>query len=389
MKNLKINNKRIKALVGAIILSTNLTACRVAKPEETTEAKQTYTFEDSVLNSDGIQYLVIEDGENQKIVPVEDLKLVNSKNEVIEKIDGVIVNEKIMGVENPVNIMFSDNIDEVIIGYDILPVSEFSLINGKTGEKLTNIVGAYVNNEFVVVNNKQLDESILTTERFYALVDAKIAECKEKGIEFDESDIVSLALNVNLNKLLIDNPELVYTIIGGQSITEAEHVNLMLDCEKIQDTFNAYNLDLFRATGKTDGFILISDLIFDAEEKEKAEFIEKKVNEIGSYSRVDVAKMNEIITPFLTDLYNCKADVYNMEAGTRYGLRYILRPIRDLYGLNECEDQITLNKENLHLIKYFVSYVGDDNEYYINGWGTGAYQDVYGLLNDHCKTLTK
>lgn len=75
MKNLRINNKRINALVGAIILSTNLTACRVAEPEEKTDGKETYTFEDSVLNSDGIQYLVIADGENQKIVPVEDLKL--------------------------------------------------------------------------------------------------------------------------------------------------------------------------------------------------------------------------------------------------------------------------------------------------------------------------
>ena len=29
MKNLKINEKRIKALVGSMILATNLTACKI------------------------------------------------------------------------------------------------------------------------------------------------------------------------------------------------------------------------------------------------------------------------------------------------------------------------------------------------------------------------
>jgi len=252
------------------------------------------------------------------------------------------------------------------------------------------------NGNVLTVNDSWFDK--LTEEKFNVLVDSKIAECREKGIAFDEEDVEKLVFFTNINRILVDNPKLYsekmeqyMSKYKGKNLTEdAILTNIMLDGEKIQDTFNSYNCNLYRETKDTKDFILISDIIFDLDEREKAEIVESRVNEIGSYARTDVDKMNELITKHLTSLYENQEEVYNMESGTCYGLRFILRPIRDLYGRNECEDQITLNDENKEFIKYFVSYVEDDFNYYIDGWGTMAYQNVYGILKSgECKTLTK
>ena len=50
--------------------------------------------------------------------------LVNNKNEIVEKIDGVIVNGKIMDIENPVEIKFSLDIEKVIINNGITTIGE-------------------------------------------------------------------------------------------------------------------------------------------------------------------------------------------------------------------------------------------------------------------------
>lgn len=380
MKNLRINNKRINALVGAIILSTNLTACRVAEPEEKTDGKETYTFEDSVLNSDGIQYLVIADGENQKIVPVEDLKLVNSKNEVIEKIDGVIVNEKIMGVENPVNIMFSDNIDEVIIGYDILPVSEFSLINGKTGEKLTNIIGAYVNNEFVVVNNKQLDENILTDERFFALADEIYKKYSNLGLDVTRENVIDFVMMVNIDKLSRDNKELVETIIGERNPDE-----VVLSSFKVYSAIMTENNDRYCAKGLGwDSLILVSDTVFDAEERETVINIEKRFEEIFN-ARGNKEEFNKLLNKMLMDMCDAEKDEFNMDSGVGYSTMTILV---NFIRINFFGD---LDKTNDELIKYFVTFEGDGLEYEQNSMMNAYYSGMYNLITEceNTKTLTR
>ncbi len=390
IKNLKINGDKIKALAGAIILMTSLTAC--GNSEARNSERKTYSIEESMFDNQNAQYLLVDN----ELIPITDIRLMDSKGNIIESVDAVIVDGEMMNIENPVEIMFSKDIDSVVINNKIMPVSEFTLANANTKKEISVISGVFVDNKLVSVdtnnnNGVYADENyeVLTNEKFYQLVDEKIEECKEKGIAFDEADIEKLVMFVNINRLLVDNPSLVYQIIGGENLTEAELINVMMDGEMIQDTFNAYNLDLFRETKSIEGFILISDCVFDPAEKEKAQLVESRVLEIGSYARTDVDKMNELITSLLTDLYEENEEVYNMESGTRYGLRYMLRPIRDLFGRNECEDEITLNSTNKDFVKYFVSYVGDENDYYMNGWGTAAYQNVYGLLNSDCKTLSR
>lgn len=408
MKNLKINKESLKRILSTgmvLVALSNLTGC-----------KNNNNDKNDSSNSMGLETIV----SDNKMISVSDLRLKDTQtNTILEDVDAILVGNKLDREVELVEIIFNSSVEAILINDELVPLNRFKLVNIKTNQEIDTIEYALVGDELVpikqFINNNSSNTNIntntntnnttdknsnenslvvfgeqyeeLTTEKFYELVNAKIAECKEKGIAFDEEDIEKLVMAVNINKLLVDNPELVYEIIGGKDLTDAELTNIMADGEKVQDTFNDYNLDLFRETKKTDGYILISDVVFDKAEKEKAIYVEKKVNEIGSYARTDVNKMNELITAFLTDLYECKEEVYNMESGTCYGLRYILRPIRDLYGLNECEDKVTLDKFNAQYIKYFVSYVGDENEYYKNGWGTGAYQNVYGLLNNNCKSL--
>lgn len=247
------------------------------------------------------------------------------------------------------------------------------------------------------IDESKYEYEEITKEKFYELVNKKITECREKNIAFDEEDVELFVFNANINKILVDIPEFYSEKmkewsqkIGGSDL-DAIVTNKMLDGESLQDAMNDYNCELFRANHSTDGFIWVSDIIFDQAEREKVEFVEGKIKEIGKYARTDVDKMNELITPFLTDFYDCSLDIYNMESGTSYGLRYLLRPIRQVFGVEDCDERIsTLNEANTHLIKYFVSNVGDENEYYISGWGTRAYQNVYGILRDgKCNTLTR
>jgi len=114
MKNLKINKKRVGALIGAVLVTTSLTGCSLGRSNNGPE-KETYVTEDSVLDTNNLQYLVVVEDGVEKIVPITTLKLVNNKNEVIEKVDGVIVNGKIMDIVNPVEIKFSLDIEKVVI----------------------------------------------------------------------------------------------------------------------------------------------------------------------------------------------------------------------------------------------------------------------------------
>lgn len=405
MKNLRINKENFKKVISAGMILVTLSIFSGCKSNNNNKDKNN-------TNSMGLEVIV----SDNKMISVNDLRLKDIKTgTILEDVDAILVGNKLDKDVELVEIVFNSSVEAIIIDDELVPLNRFKLVNIKTNQEIDTIDYALVGDELVpikkymdknttntninsncvvdtntnkdslVVFGEQYEE--LTTERFYELVNAKIKECNEKKIAFDEEDIEKLVMAVNINKLLVDNPELVYEIIGGKDLTDAELTNIMADGEKVQDTFNDYNLDLYRKTKRTDGYILISDVVFDKAEKEKAMYVENKVNEIGSYARTDVAKMNELITAFLPSFYECKEEVYNMESGTCYGLRYILRPIRDLYGLNECEDRVTLDKFNSQYIKYFVSYVGDENEYYINGWGTGAYQNVYGLLNNNCKSL--
>ena len=377
MKNVRINSQRISALIGAIILVPTLTGCGFTQSKDNKD-KETYVSEDSILNNEGIQYLVINGEDNQKIVPVEDIKLVNSKNEVIEKVDGVIVNNKIMSVENPVDIMFSADIEQVMIGYDLLPVSEFALVNGETKEKLTNVIGAYVNNEFIdLSNNSLLNGELLTEEKFYALVDEVFKKYNEQGLDINRENIIDYVMMVNIDKLARDNKELVDTIIGERNPDEA-----------VSSAFNVYsaviteNNDRYCAKGLGwDSIIKVSDTVFDEAEREVVKKIEDRIAEIIKLKDNRV-EFNEEFEKLLMDMLDAENEMFNMESGVGYSVATILVNFVRINFMN------ILDKINSDLVKYITYYEGDGIEYEENARSTGYYRNIFSLITECEKTKT-
>lgn len=377
MKNVRINSQRISALIGAIILVPTLTGCGFTQSKDNKD-KETYVSEDSILNNEGIQYLVINGEDNQKIVPVEDIKLVNSKNEVIEKVDGVIVNNKIMSVENPVDIMFSADIEQVMIGYDLLPVSEFALVNGETKEKLTNVIGAYVNNEFIdLSNNSLLNGELLTEEKFYALVDEVFKKYNEQGLDINRENIIDYVMMVNIDKLARDNKELVDTIIGERNPDEA-----VLSAFNVYSAVITENNDRYCAKGLGwDSIIKVSDTVFDEAEREVVKKIEDRIAEIVKLKDNRV-EFNEEFEKLLMDMLDAENEMFNMESGVGYSVATILVNFVRINFMN------ILDKINSDLVKYITYYEGDGIEYEENARSTGYYRNIFSLITECEKTKT-
>lgn len=405
IKNLKINKKRIKALIGAIILSTNLTACSFTQSGTMSSDKETYTSENSILNDKNVKYLVVTENKNEKLVPIENLRLIDDKNQVVEKVNGVIVNGKIMHIENPVEIKFSKDIEEVVVGYDIVSASEFSLINGETGDKITNIVGMYnMDYEFVDYDDKYLENNTtnkeekednectkeekvyeyeeLTSEKFYALADEIYKKYSEIGLDVSKEEVIDFMMMVNIDKIAKDNQELVAEIVGDRN-TDTVILNMM----DVYSAIKTKNDNNYCSKGLGfDSLILVNDTIFDEETKDKVKDFEGRIREIFE-ARNSKDKFNELLNKLLNEVLNATEEEFNMENGAGYSSMEIL-----IYFIRSNFEK-DMNKENAELIKYFCNYAEDfGTEYYENSRSTAYYSGIYYLLTDNVacvKTRTK
>ena len=229
------------------------------------------------------------------------------------------------------------------------------------------------------------DYEELTDEKFYELCDSLKKDYQDRGIYFYEEDVEKFVLMSNINRIAVDNKELISDMIATYSIEDITN-----GASSLMSTLVNYNNKVFDDTKSNAGFVLISNAIFDPEEKRMTQKIESMVNEIGN-SMGDNKKMNQLIYELLVGLKEATTDFSQLEDGTKYALGVTLRPIREIYGKDECRVIVTLDNKNTELIKFFVSEFGDEEEYYSNGWWTGAYQQVYAVLNENqnCKTLTK
>ena len=389
MKNLKINKKRIKALVGAIILSTNLTACSF-KQANTNMDKEVYTLEDSIVNDKNIKYLVVTENKNEKLVPIENLRLVDSKNQVVESLTGVIVDGKIMHIENSVDIKFSKDIKEVVVGYDIVSVNEFSLINVENGDKITNIVGMYnidyefvdyknynVSNNTCDTDNKDEEEVYeyeeLTTEKFYALAEEVYNKYKEIGLDVKKEEVIDFVMMVNIEKIAKDNKELVDEIVGDRN-TDTVILNMM----DVYSAINTKNDNNYCAKGLGfDSLILVNDTVFDKETKDKVVEFEGRIKEIFE-ARNDKEEFNNLLNKLLKEVLTATEEEFNMEQGAGYSCMEILT-----YFIRSNFTKI-MNKENAELIRYFCNYAEDfGTEYYENSRSTAYYSGIYYLLTEN------
>ena len=370
MKNLKINKIRISALLGAIVLSTNLTACKFNQsngPE-----KELYVTEDSVLHTNNLQYLVIVEDGVEKIVPITTLKLVNNKNEIIEKVDGVIVNGKIMDIANPVEIKFSLDIEKVVINNELIPVSEFSLVNGETLEKLTNIVGMYANYEYTDLSQNPLfNDNRLTEEKFNELVENIYKKYSDNKLDVSKEEVRDYLLLVNIDKLATDNKELINTIIGDR-----QYEAVMLSAFSVYSAIATENNNRYCSKGLGyDSIITISDTVFNKDEKETVVNIEKRIREVV-LAKDNNEEFNELFELLLKDMLDAKKDEFNMESGVGYNVMNILF---NFVRINLWND---LDETNRELIKYFVTYSSDEDEYKENSMQNAYNKGIYAIMSE-------
>ena len=379
MKNLRINKRRIKAMLGAIVLSTNMTACSFKQSDNNVNddinTKDIYITEDSLLDIENLQYLVVVDNDVRRIVPVSSLKLVDGNNKVVEEVDGIIVNDKIMSIEDPVDIKFSNDIENVIIDNEIISASEFSLVNGETLEKLENVVGMYANYEYTDLEENELfNDNKLTNEKFFELVEEIYGKYSSDNLDVTREQVTDYLMVVNMDRLATDNNELINTIVGDRNVDMV-----------VANAFNVYSAILTenndRYCAKELGFdsiITVSDTVFDKDEKETVINIENRVKEIV-LAKDNNEEFNKLVNNLLMDMCDAEKDEFNMQSGVGYSTMLVLVNFVRINFFTQ------LDKTNDELIKYFVTFASDGVEYEENSMMTAYYRSFYSILTDCVK----
>lgn len=382
MKNLKINSQKIKALIGSMILVTNLSACSTVKSDTSVDsAKATEATRE-------IEYLLID----TKLVPVSNISLMDSNKNIITKIDGVIIDNEIKNITNPIEIMFTDNISGIIINNQIFKPTEFTLVNKETKEELKNIKGAFVNNELIQLTtnnnnedkNTDEDHKILTDEEFYNLVDDIYNKLTKEGLPVTKEEVTKYLMIVNIDQLKEENKELVNTIIGEQDPNE-----VILDTYSLISRIITENNSRWCAKGLGWDKLLMylaPDAIFSETEKSKTVELGERVRAIVETGRNgDKDKFNELLNKLLMDMIDAKEDNFKLESGNGFNDMYIYINFIRINFLNE------LDKTNGELIKYFVVFDGDGIEYEQNAKTSEYWSGINYLINEchKSKTLTK
>ena len=383
MKNLKINSQKIKALIGSMILVTNLSACSIVN--NNSQADATKTTETAKV----IDYLLVDN----KLVPVSNISLMNSNKNIITKIDGVIIDNEIKNITNPIEIMFTDNISGIIINNEIFKVSEFTLVDKNTKEELKNIKGAFVNNELIPLNingdktntnDNNEEHKILTDEEFYNLVDDIYNKLTKEGLPVTKEEVIKYLMIVNIDQLKEENKELVDTIIGEQDPNE-----VILDTYSLIGRIITENNSRWCAKGLGWDKLLMylaPDAIFSETEKSKTVELGERVRAIVETGRNgDKDKFNELLNKLLMDMIDAKEDNFKLESGNGFNDMYIYINFIRINFLNE------LDKTNGELIKYFVVFDGDGIEYEENAKTSEYWSGINYLINEchKSKTLTK
>ena len=383
MKNLKINSQKIKALIGSMILVTNLSACSIVN--NNSQADTTKTTETAKV----IDYLLVDN----KLVPVSNISLMDSNKNIITKIDGVIIDNEIKNITNPIEIMFTDNISGIIINNEIFKVSEFTLVDKDTKEELKNIKGAFINNELIQLNinsdktntnDNNEEHKILTDEEFYNLVDDIYNKLTKEGLPVTKEEVTKYLMIVNIDQLKEENKELVNTIIGEQDPNE-----VILDTYSLISRIITENNSRWCAKGLGWDKLLMylaPDAIFSETEKSKTVELGERVRAIVETGRNgDKDKFNELLNKLLMDMIDAKEDNFKLESGNGFNDMYIYINFIRINFLNE------LDKTNGELIKYFVVFDGDGIEYEENAKTSEYWSGINYLINEchKSKTLTK
>lgn len=249
----------------------------------------------------------------------------------------------------------------------------------KTSEETVKYTYNYDKNVVCIVDKENYVE--LTTEGFERITALKIKELSDKSITLNSEDVIKYMMIANCDKLAQDNKDLIAEIMGEQTSDEIQQ-----DANKFVGAVVMYNYNTWYSEGNTKNFIKASDTIFDEEARNKVIEIEKRVDEIA-LSTADNVKFNQLVNDLLKDMLDPTNELSYLESGVGYALQIVLEPIRGLYGM-DLYGNVTLDETNASLIKYFVPYAGDEEEYKENNMLTGYIKDINDILVD-CPTNTK
>lgn len=394
MKNLKINKNKIKAILGAIILTTNLTACSFTQNKE----KEVYTLEESELSTNNVQYIFV----GEELVPISKIRLMDTKGNIITKVDGVLVNDQLMAINNPIEIKFANDIESVLIDNKFLPVSEFSLVNVDTLEKIENIKGVFVDNQFIEYTGSK----VITPEVFNAKVEELYNYFINQGLKVTKQQVECFVMVYNVDQItycfknqLIDkyyenNRANMDSMFTAQSCSTDEEkrqfimMQMLTEAAKVTSAFMTENTHRYCARGLGwDQLMMFSNVVIDETEKAKVIAIENRVRDI-TLSVGNKQQLNSLTSSLLNDLLDAKEEAFYFDSGVGYGvMNFPIYFIRANLGSK-------LNSENNELLKYMKTTADDADHYYNNCLTTAFLNRIKYLLfesyqNENNKTLTK
>lgn len=393
MKNLKINNEWFKRTVcTTLVLATlgSLSGC--SSKNEKVDNKDTY--EDGKLEE--VIY-------NNKIIKVNDLKLKNiDTNEIIEmdRIEAILIDNKLVREFDLIKIIFDSSVESILVNDEFISVDKLGLFNSVINQDVKAINYVVIEDELIPVdeyfvvekednktNEEKKDEEVveyqeLTNEKFYELVEKVYAEYSKVGLDVTKEEVIDYIMFVNIDRIAKDNKELIETIVGDRKIENVE-----LNAFDVYSAVMTKNNENYCAKGLGfDSLLLVSNTVFDNQEKKDIEKIEERIKEI-----VEVAnnkdEFNKLLNKLLLEMLNATEEEFNLEYGAGYSAMSIL--------INFVRINFTdiLDEANSELIKYFISYAEEyGTSYYENSRSTAYYAGIYNLLTDTltcAKTKTK
>lgn len=260
--------------------------------------------------------------------------------------------------------------------------------------------------EDVVTNDDKdnYDYITLTTERFEDLVTSVINKFNKLNLNFKKEDVIKFVTIFNIDKLKQDNPELVKSIMGTQTIEE-----VFADGEKVSDTLLNHEAEVmfandnpewqaYMATGlqgqyvpNTDLIVTVSDCVFDQEQQELIKSFEDRRNEILKVS--DAETRSEMVSRLLLDILNSQSEYRDFDdASLELVLRHCIVTLDGYYCRDFLSNRLSLNDKAKELITQFIAPVGSTEEQIRNSIMSGARRnmmDSFKICVDDVKTLTK
>lgn len=261
----------------------------------------------------------------------------------------------------------------------------FKLFNAKTtndSKNNSNQVLGYNYDENVALLNEE-DKEVLTTTEFNKLTTKLTEDLRAKKLNISDGDVEKFMMIVHIDKLAETNKDLIKSIVGTQTADEVQQ-----DAYKVIGEIVMYNYNTYYTENKTDNFIRISEYIYGSKSKDVVSKVEKIVDEISKAK--DNKELNYLVTNLLRDLLNPTSELSYTEDGIGYALQISLEPVRGLFGM-DLYGKVLLDDTNKDLIKYFVPYAGDEQEYIDNNVLNGHILNIHDILVE-CekgKTLVK